>query len=68
MSRSLLALNIGAIGIAFFGCYILPTVVAWLILVTVDNLTPSIVDGSLGAVMGLFILWAVSSHRCLRDF
>src|ERR687883_2015876 len=58
MLRTLLALNIGAIGIAFFACYILPTIVGWLILVTVDSLVPSIVEGSATAV-GLLLLWTI---------
>ena len=58
MLRTLLALNIGAIGIAFFGCYILPTIVAWLVIVTVQNLAPSAVEGTTAAA-GVLILWAV---------
>jgi hypothetical protein len=34
MWQVLSGIRVGAIGLAFFGCYILPTVIGWLILVT----------------------------------
>jgi hypothetical protein len=58
MLRTLAAIQVGAIGIAFFACYILPTVVGWLILVTVWNLAPSLVEKSVVAV-GLLLFWVL---------
>ena len=58
MLRTLAGISIGAVGLAFFACYILPTVVAWLILVTVWTVTPSLVEKSAIAV-GLLVLWVI---------
>ena len=43
---------------ALFACYIMPTVVGWLILVTVWNLAPSLIEKSNMAV-GLLLFWAL---------
>lgn len=56
--RTVTSIRVGAIGLAFFGCYILPTVVGWLVLVTAWNLAPSIVEKSVVAV-GLLLFWAL---------
>ena len=58
MLRTLAAIRIGAIGLAFFACYIVPTVLGWLVLVTVWNLAPSLVEKSIVAV-GLLLFWAL---------
>jgi hypothetical protein len=58
MLRTLAAIQVGAIGVAFFGCYILPTVVGWLVLVTVWNLAPSLLEASAVAV-GLLFFWTL---------
>jgi hypothetical protein len=58
MLRTLAAIQIGAIGLALFACYILPTVIGWLILVTVWNLAPSLIEKSTVAV-GLLLFWAL---------
>lgn len=58
MLQLLTNLRIGAIGLAFFGCYILPTVIGWLVLVTVWNLAPGATEKSAVAV-GLLLFWAL---------
>jgi hypothetical protein len=58
MWQALRSIRVGAIGLAFFGCYILPTVIGWLILVTVHAIAPSLTETSAVAV-GLLLLWVI---------
>jgi hypothetical protein len=58
MWSTIRGIHSGAIAVAFFGCYILPTVVAWLIFETARALFPSLIQ--IWAVfMGFLMLWAL---------
>ena len=51
-------INSGAVAIAFFGCYILPMVVIWLIFETARALIPSVIE-AVALYVGLLGLWAL---------
>ena len=48
----------GAIAVAFFTCYILPTVVGWLVFESARAFFPSLIQGVL-VFYGLLMLWAL---------
>lgn len=56
MWKMIRSIRSGAIAIAFFGCYILPTVVAWLIFETGRAFFPSLIQG-IAVFYGLLFLW-----------
>jgi hypothetical protein len=47
-----------AIAVAFFFCYLLPSLIVWLVLQIVMNVSPADVYGPLGIWSALFALWA----------
>ena len=47
-----------AVAVAFFFCYLLPSLLVWLVLQIVMNVSPADVYGPVGLWSGLFALWA----------
>jgi len=58
MWHAVRSINSVAIAVAFFGCYILPLVIIWLIFETARAIVPSVTEG-VALYIGLLGIWAL---------